>query len=270
VHNLTSCQPATRLRPLVRQCERAYLRGVDGIIAVCASTAADARACAGRDLVTHVAYAGRDGVGPAVEMNAATVVARAHAPGPLRVVFVGQVAPHKGLHRLLPALAEAEGVTLDVAGSLAADPGHVALIRAQAMRLRLGDRLRLHDQLGRAALAALLGRSHLMVMPSDREAYPLAALEALGAGLPVVLTDAGGTAELLAGSGAGQLLAPDDGRGWAAVVAHFARDRAALAAAGQAALLRHRAHGTWAKTAAGVAEFLAEIRDRRRRDAARA
>jgi glycosyltransferase involved in cell wall biosynthesis len=185
------------------------------------------------------------------------------------VVFVGQVAPHKGLHRLLPALADVEGVTLDVAGSLAADPAHVALIRAQAMRLRLGDRLRLHDQLGRAALAALLGSSHLMVMPSDREAYPLAALEALGAGLPVVLTDAGGTAELLADSGAGQLLAPDDGRGWAAVIARFARDRAALAAAGQAAVQRHRAHGTWAEAAAGVADFLAAIRDRRCRDAVR-
>ena len=265
VHNLTSCQPGTRVRPAVRGCERAYLRGVDGIVAVCASTAADARACAGRDLVSHVAYAGRDGVGPASGLDAAAVTARAQVPGPLRVVFVGQVAPHKGLQRFLPVLAEVDGVTLDVAGSLAAAPGHVAQIRAQAARLQLGERLRLHDQLGRTALAALLARSHLLVMPSDREAYPLAALEALGAGLPVLLTNQGGTSELLGDSGAGKLVEPDDTRGWAAAVAAFARDRGALAVGGQAALQRHRAHGTWAESAAGVGNFLARIVDQSRR-----
>jgi glycosyltransferase involved in cell wall biosynthesis len=261
VHNLTSCQPATRLRPLVRGCERAYFRGVDAAIAVCASTAADARVCAGRKLRVHVAYAGRDGVG----IDAATVALRAQAPGPLRAVFVGQVSPHKGLHRALSAIAAVAGVTLDVAGSLTADAGYVERIRAQAARLQLGDRLRLHDQLGRTALAALLARSHVLVMPSDREAYPLAALEALGAGLPVLLTSAGGTAELLGDGRAGQLIAPDDARGWAPAIRGLARDRTALATAGQAALLRHRAHGTWADTAAGVAAFLEGILDQNRR-----
>jgi glycosyltransferase involved in cell wall biosynthesis len=261
VHNLTSCQPATRLRSLVRGCERAYFRGVDAVIAVCASTAADARACAGWDLRVHVAYAGRDAVGG----DAAAVAARAQAAGPLRAVFVGQVAPHKGLHRALAAIAAVADATLDVAGSLTADAGYVERIRAQAARLQLGDRLRLHDQLGRTALAALLARSHVLVMPSDREAYPLAALEALGAGLPVLLTSAGGTAELLGDGRAGQLIAPDDARGWAAAITGLARDRTALATAGQAALLRHRAHGTWADTAAGVAAFLEGILDQNRR-----
>ena len=61
---------------------------------------------------------------------------------------------------------------------------------------------------------------------------------------------------MLGESGAGGLLAPDDVYGWTQAIAGFARDRTALAAAGAAALQRHEAHGTWADTAAGVAEFL--------------
>jgi glycosyltransferase involved in cell wall biosynthesis len=269
VHNLASCQPDTRARAIVRACERHYLRGVDAVIAVCAGTAADVRACAGRDLPTAIARAGRDEMIGEVAIDETHVRERAHAPGPLRLVFVGQVDRHKGLHRLLPALAEQDraAVTLDVAGSLVANPGYVQKVRAQAVRLGVADRVRWHGLLPRAEVAALLARSHVAVLPSDREAYPLAALEALGAGLALLMTSAGGTPELLGDGAAGQLLAPDDTAAWAGAIARYARDRAALAAAGQAAVGRHRAHGSWSETAAGVAEFLRGVVQNRRRSA---
>ena len=127
-------------------------------------------------------------------------------------------------------------VRLEVAGSLRADPGYVA---AAAGRDRLAatcaTHITWHGQLDQTQLDALRARCHLFVMPSDREAYPLAALEALGAGLPVLLTDAGGTAELLGSSGAGALLPPDAPTAWVHLIAALAHDRARLVTLARAA-----------------------------------
>ena len=254
VHNLTSRQPRTRARPLVSLCERAYFRGVDAVIAVCEDTLRDVRGCGGAGLPAVVARPGREDSGPAAAPGA-------RAPGALRLVSVGVVAPHKGLHRLLAALANpvVGDVTLDVAGSLTADPSYVASLRRELGARGLGAVVRLHGELDRRDVAALLRRADIFVLPSDREAYPLAALEALGAGLPVLLTENGGTAELLAGSAAGQLLPPDDPAAWARVIAELGHDPARLAAMGQAARARHAAHGPWAETARVISTFLKSL-----------
>jgi glycosyltransferase involved in cell wall biosynthesis len=175
-----------------------------------------------------------------------------HAAGPLRVLFAAAVMPHKGLHRLLDALAglPAGQARLDVAGSLDGAPGYVRAIRARCARDGLA--VRLWGELRDEALWARFRDSHVLALPSDREAYPLAALEALGFGLPVLVTSHGGTAELVAEGVEGHRLQPDDVAAWTARLTELARDRGRLAALGRAALARFQAHGTWAETAATV------------------
>src|SRR5204863_7628197 len=88
--------------------ERRYLRGVDGIIAVCEATLADVRAAGGGGSAV-VARPGRDHV-PAL--------APAAAGRPPRLLFAGTVMPHKGVLRLLEALAPLGDAawSLDVVG----------------------------------------------------------------------------------------------------------------------------------------------------------
>jgi glycosyltransferase involved in cell wall biosynthesis len=259
VHNLSSTQPRTRGRRFVRACERAYFRSLDGVIAVCAGTLSDVRAVAGKVLPALIALPGRDHVDP---LPLGLALARVRATGPLRLLFVGVLAPHKGLHRLLPVLADlaAGEVRLDVAGSTAADPAYVRQVRATMARLRLEERVHLHGQCNPERLAVLRAEAHVLVMPSDREAYPLAALEGLAAGLPVLLTNSGGTADLIGDSGAGQLIAPDDTSAWQTAIAALVRDRARLLVQAPAALARHAAHGTWSETAARVRLWLESLR----------
>jgi glycosyltransferase involved in cell wall biosynthesis len=251
VHNLASDQPGTRRPALVRACERGYFRSVAGVIAVCADTLAGVRRCGGATLPAVVARPGRDHV----TVIDAAMIERREVGGPVRLAFVGQVAAHKGLHRLLPVLARVPNVSVEVAGGTA-DSGYVGRLQADIARAGLAGRVHLHGLLGPQALADLLSRCHAFVMPSDREAYPLGALEAMAAGLPVLLTSAGGTAELLGDSDAGRLLAPDDTFAWIKAVGQLEQDRPRLRRMSHAARARYLAHGTWADTARAVLDFV--------------
>ena len=265
VHNLTSRQPRQEDDQQTRQTEQAYFHSVDAVVAVCQQTLTDVRACGGQGLPALVACPGRDpGSSPARTRD--QVAARAHTTGPLRVLFVGVVAPHKGLHRLLQVVAglSPDQVTLDVAGWLDRDGHYVKHIRSLVAGLDLGGRVRLHGGLVGPALQALYDACHVLALPSDREAYPLVGVEALGHGLPLLLTDRGGTWELLRGSGAtpdpGVLLDPDDPIAWADQLRRWHADRAALASAALAALDRYQAHRSWSDTAASVRQFLRGIK----------
>jgi glycosyltransferase involved in cell wall biosynthesis len=266
VHNLAHLQPSARGRLVTRALERRYLRTVDGVVAVCASTLRDARGPLGRDVPTVVAPAGRDHL-PAVRPDVAAVAARAHLPGPLRVLSSAAVIRAKGLHRLLAALAAlaAPGSTieLDVAGALDADGVYVRRVRALVGRLGLGTRVRLHGLLRGDPLWSLYARAHVLALPSDREAYPLAVVEALGFGLSVLVTDRGGAGEVLGEGLQGRCLAPDDPAAWSAALETFDVHRAALARSGVAALARFAALGTWDDVAVRVEALCARAAVRR-------
>jgi glycosyltransferase involved in cell wall biosynthesis len=64
-------------------------------------------------------------------------------------------------------------------------PDRVALTR-QALALGIGDRVELPGQLTRDALRRLYQRADAFVLPSERESFGIAALEARAAGLPVI------------------------------------------------------------------------------------
>jgi glycosyltransferase involved in cell wall biosynthesis len=240
VHNL-SCRPGTpSLRAAI---ERRYFDRVDGVIAVCEATLAEVRAHTGAPAV--VARPGRDHF---------TGDERSPRTGPLRLLFVGAVMPHKGLHRLLAALAPLRlDWTLDVVGSLDADPAYAHQLRATP-----DARVRWHGEQRGPALWANHRRADVFVLPSDREAYSIACLEALGFGLPVLTTDRGGMRELI-GPAEGFTLPPDDLPAWTAAIATLAGDPPRLAAMNAAARARYLRHGTWRETAATIRQFLSTI-----------
>jgi glycosyltransferase involved in cell wall biosynthesis len=263
VHNLGSVDARGRAGAVARAVERRYLRSVDGIAAACESTLRDARAPLVRDIPAVVAHPGRDHL-PATRPDTAAVAARAHAPGPLRVLSSAAVVRSKGLHRLIDAIARPGGpFALDVAGALDAERAQARRVRSLVERLGVAGRVRFHGLLRGDALWALYERAHVLALPSDREAYPLAVVEALGFGLPVIVTDRGGTREALGEGPQGQCLPPDDVAAWTAALAAFAADRDKLARAGQAALARYTRLGTWDSAASHVETLCARAAVRR-------
>lgn len=114
------------------------------------------------------------------------------------IVSVGRLERYKGHQRVLAALpairAEVPSARLLVLGG---GPYERAL-RRQAKRLGVEEALEIRSlpHSDRGGMAAALARASLVTLFSDYEAHPLAVMEALAAGRPVLGTDTSGLREL--------------------------------------------------------------------------
>ncbi|MDO9710396.1 glycosyltransferase family 4 protein [Paracraurococcus lichenis] len=131
------------------------------------------------------------------QLPAAKAPAAADPERPL-IVSIGRLERYKGHHRAIEAmpdiLAQRPGARLRVLGE---GPYQQALTEL-ADRLGIADRVEIGGvpPAERERLAALLGSAALVVLLSEYEAHPVAVLEALALGLPVLVTDSTGFMEM--------------------------------------------------------------------------
>jgi glycosyltransferase involved in cell wall biosynthesis len=84
-----------------------------------------------------------------------------------------------------------------------------------------GERVRFLDQRPQEELISLYQRCALFVLPSQRDVYPNAVLEAMACARPVVVTSGVGVAELVAASGGGSVIAPGDAKALADAISRL-------------------------------------------------
>lgn len=87
-------------------------------------------------------------------------------------------------------------------------------------------------------LSAVMAESHLFIHPSLRDPFPIVALKAMAAGLPVVGTRVGGVPEIIGTSEAGRLVPRSDADTLAGVVIELLEEPHVLAAMGRSAHAR--------------------------------
>ena len=262
VHHLRASEPR-RLSPLYRAVERRYLATVDGVVCNSAATR-DAVTALGVDPdATVVAPPAGDRFDPAIgdaEIGARAASLRVDAdPGPLRVAFVGNLAPRKGLDTLVEGVARADAaVDLTVVGRTV-DEGHVADVRRLVRERGLGDRVRFAGRLSDADLAGALRESHVLAVPSRYEGFGIVYLEGMSFGLPAIASRAGGAVETVADGETGALVDPDDPAAVARALEEFAADPDRLAEMGRAARRRYEEHPSWDESTARVRRLLADV-----------
>ena len=179
------------------------------------------------------------------------------------VGFLSQFSTPKGLDLLVEAVALlraepglAEIRLLAAGGQTAADREFVAALRGRIESLGLGDRVELMDAFEADRKQRFLQSLSVLAVPTRRpEAYARYILEALAAGVPVVMPRHGAQEELVDVTGGGLLFEPGDVRSLAEALRNLLTDAAQagrLAQAGRKAVardfqLRGTAH-TLAKT----------------------
>ncbi len=120
----------------------------------------------------------------------------------LRLILAGRVAPDKGVHVAIEALAQVvAGITeahvrLTIAG--AGPEEYVRELRRAVDKHDLGQRVEFAGKVPRSDMPAVLGQHHVLLLPTlVEEAFARVVLEAMAAGLAVVAADTGGTSERL-------------------------------------------------------------------------
>ncbi len=116
----------------------------------------------------------------------------------VNIVCVGRLIERKGQHHLLRAFANLHAqynfpITLTLVGTGDAE----ASLHRLANDLGVADAVTFTGFVPRDDMPVLYRRADIFVLPSQNEGMSIALLEAMASGLPVVVTDTGGTAELV-------------------------------------------------------------------------
>lgn len=180
--------------------------------------------------------------------------------GSLRLLFVGNVIPRKGLHVLISALTKVKVPwRLRVVGSQAVAPDYARRMRWMAAEAEIDVDVTWLGLLTDAELAGEMAAADVLAVPSEYEGFGIVYLEGMGFGLPSLATTAGAAAEIITDGENGYLFGPGDARALAARIEALATDPALLARMSAAARQRYAAHPTWKATTTAIREFLVEF-----------
>ncbi|MFV3127618.1 glycosyltransferase family 4 protein [Niveispirillum sp. KHB5.9] len=173
------------------------------------------------------------------------------------ILCVATLTPRKGHLVLVEALAKVKHLPwrLVLVGSDARHPGQAAAITQAVASHGLGDRVRMVGELSGTALEAEWQAADLFTLPSFHEGYGMVAADALKRGLPCVVTDAGGLAEVVSAE-AGAVVPPGDVAALAAAFERLLSDPAALSAARVAARRQGAALPSWQQSVALIRSAL--------------
>lgn len=119
--------------------------------------------------------------------------------GKFLVGTVGRLAEQKNHVRLVETAAMLKSWDLPVNVVIAGDGPERQRIEEAIVENDVADYVTLLGE--RSDIPDLLSALDVFVLSSDREGHPLSALEAQAAGTPIVLTDAGGSADAISSSG---------------------------------------------------------------------
>jgi glycosyltransferase involved in cell wall biosynthesis len=247
------------LKRVYEAVERKYLKTVAGAIFNCNTTRDAVKQLIGRDIPGVVAYPGRDHLHYGISLD--DVAERARRPGPLRIIFLANVIPGKGLHTLIEALNQMTHGSwrLMVVGSLTMDSSYSDSIRNQIIRTGLSDYIDLVGAARNDEIPAYLVKNHVLVVPSSYEALGIVYLEAMGCGLPVIATAAGGAREIVSHGEVGFLTPPGDADMLAQYLRQINQERGRLLEMSLAAYKRISTHPTWDQSFGRIRDFLQSL-----------
>src|SRR5207248_6533482 len=139
---------------------------------------------------------------------------------PVHILYLGWVERFKGVFELLDAVAvlhanpQAPAFLVSIAG----EGSEAAAVRTWVEEKGLSDFVRIQGLLEGERRLAALEQAHIFVLPSHTEGLPNAMIEAMAAGLPVVVTPVGSIPDVVVDGTNGLLVRPRDSAALAAAL----------------------------------------------------
>ena len=153
---------------------------------------------------------------------------------PKCVLFLGRIGQRKGFFDLLQVVAHLRDEGWNPAVWAGGD-GDLDGAAAKARELGIDDRVHFLGWIGGEAKAETLRRAYCFCLPSYAEGLPMALLDAMGAGLPVITTPVGGIPEVVTDGVEGYLVEPGDLGALEAAIARLLADEKSRDRMGRAA-----------------------------------
>jgi len=266
VHQVLSSQPRPYLlNKLYKTVEKIYLASIDAFIFNSETTRSRVQRLTNFTGPSIVASPGGDRLG---HLQAAEQLkARAGQGGPLKMVFVGNITPIKGLVPLIEILAmlPPDIWRLTVVGSLTMDPGHVRKVERLISAKNIRRQVALAGPLDGSELKNILSSGQLFVMPFSNEGFGIAYLEALAYGLPVLASAAGAVKEFIRHGHNGFLFAAGETRIFAKIILDLHKNRDHLLKISETALQSAISRPGWNETMESIDHFLMNLVKQRRK-----
>jgi glycosyltransferase involved in cell wall biosynthesis len=248
-------------RPYYALLERSHLEMASAIHVTSDAEAED---------VARLGYGDRARVIPlGVDVNRQRPLRRPpYSTAPFRLLFLSRLHQKKNVPLLLRAMAArartSRPVELTVAGD--GDPAYRAELVRQVDQLQLGAQVTFAGHVDGDAKRAALEQADCFILPSAHENFGLAVAEALGAGLPVIVTPGVALSKEVARAGAGLVTDPTE-EGIADAISWAVEHPATLVEMGDRAWQLATRELSWDATGARLADLYAELAGRTRRAA---
>lgn len=140
------------------------------------------------------------------------------------VVFLARFVADKGIYELLDGFRKASLRSSKIALIMAGDGPEAQGARDWCARKNLQRRVRFLGHVEGAEKAQLLTNADIFALPSYREGCPNALLEAMSAGLPVIVTPVGGIPDIVHNGVNGLMIGIRDSDAVAEAIKHLADD----------------------------------------------
>lgn len=138
-----------------------------------------------------------------------------------KIVYVGRLSAEKGVPILFDSIAKLKEQNYDVQLTLLGDGEDRDFLEKLAHDMNINDHVIFGGFVDQKTIATTLRESDIFVLPSFAEGIPVALMEAMAIGIPVIATYVGGVTELVIDQNTGQVVSPSDSEGLAQAIARY-------------------------------------------------